>query len=972
MSRKLFCVLSFLVFGIVLESNATHIRAGEIIAKRIDNLTLTYEFTFIGYRDNESGIQFGGGIFRFGDGTEVSGSQQGFNITETEITPIIFKAEFTLVHTFPSAQNYIVSYEEDFRNAGISNMENSVNTSFYTETLIRIDPFFGLNNTPILTVPPVDEGTPGVKFVHNPGAFDPDGDRLVYKYNLCANQRPGIRVNCETQERLGFIVPKQDEDTEVFGYQELNDPDFYENFATSSEEGNPSTLGIDADVGDLAWDAPGDIFNLFGDQCPEGVDECAEYNIAFRIEEWRNIGGEWFLLGYVTRDMQVIIYEGDNEKPDLEVPPDICVTARTVIEETVQGIDPDGHDVKLEAFGGPFIVASAATFSPDPPVFQNQPAFLTFNWSTVCGHVRASPYEVQFKVTDNPVENGVKVGPALVEFETWEITVVGPAPTGLSVDPNTGRSATLNWDKYTCNNADNIQVWRRVGDFAIDAVDCEIGMPDGAGYSLISNISAKDTTFIDNGLAPGAKYCYRIVATFPKPGEGESYVSEEVCITLEADAPVVTKVDVTRTGEDGEIQVAWIPPLDIDPTQFPPPYRYQVFRSDDLLFNEPLPASSIQSDTFFIDSGINTITNPYSYRISLFDSEDKFVDSSAVASSVRLDVTPLLQAIELDWIANTPWSNNIPSRPYHYIYRDNVLQNDPTRLELIDSVEVSMQGFSYFDNGDFNNVPLDDEITYCYFVTTFGSYDNPLLPSPLINNSQITCVRPNDNEPPCPPIALELTNEFDCEAFSSNFDCSFSNFENALQWEPDLGPLCDEDINIYRIYFSNTGLEEDFRLIDSTSTTSYIHQNLPSFKGCYYITAVDRSLNESEPSETLCIDNCPSYKLPNVFTPNGDGFNDTFTPLYSGPGNEFNGFDNVDCPRFILDVEFKVFNRQGKVIYDLSKEKEKSILINWNGKTNDGSDLPAGVYFYTAEVKFDVLASSDPKRTLNGWVQILR
>ena len=35
-------------------------------------------------------------------------------------------------------------------------MENSL-TPLYTETLIIIDPF-GVNNTPILTVPPIDEG----------------------------------------------------------------------------------------------------------------------------------------------------------------------------------------------------------------------------------------------------------------------------------------------------------------------------------------------------------------------------------------------------------------------------------------------------------------------------------------------------------------------------------------------------------------------------------------------------------------------------------------------------------------------------------------------------------------------------------------------------------------------------------------------------------------------------------------------
>ena len=39
------------------------------------------------------------------------------------------------------------------------------------------------------------------------------------------------------------------------------------------------------------------------------------------------------------------------------------------------------------------------------------------------------------------------------------------------------------------------------------------------------------------GLAPGSKYCYRILAEFPLPEGGTSYVSQEVCTLIEANAP---------------------------------------------------------------------------------------------------------------------------------------------------------------------------------------------------------------------------------------------------------------------------------------------------------------------------------------------------------------------------------------------------------------------------------------------------
>ena len=60
-------LISFIIFC-SSELYSTHIRAGEIIAKRISSSSLTYEFTIIGYTDTGSEVEFGGGKFDFGDG----------------------------------------------------------------------------------------------------------------------------------------------------------------------------------------------------------------------------------------------------------------------------------------------------------------------------------------------------------------------------------------------------------------------------------------------------------------------------------------------------------------------------------------------------------------------------------------------------------------------------------------------------------------------------------------------------------------------------------------------------------------------------------------------------------------------------------------------------------------------------------------------------------------------------------------
>ena len=196
-------------------------------------------------------------------------------------------------------------------------------------------------------------------------------------------------------------------------------------------------------------------------------------------------------------------------------------------------------------------------------------------------------------------------------------------------------------------------------------------------------------------------------------------------------------------------------------------------------------------------------------------------------------------------------------------------------------------------------------------------------------------------------------------------------YENVISWNENESTQCDDDVIYFRVYFSPTGLDQDFYLLDSTVATSYQHPILNSFKGCYRITAVDRSLNESDFSNTDCIDNCPQFILPNAFSPNGDGINDTFTPLYN-KGESVLGFDNSNCPRFILEVSFKVFDRAGKEVFDFQFEKESSTLIHWDGKNNAGSPLAAGIYFYVSEVIFDVLPSAQPTKTYKGWIQLLK
>lgn len=957
MLRKLLLLTILLSFA-AIEAWATHIRAGELTAVRISQSSLRYRFTLVIYRDTESGVIVGeGGLLNFGQGRILEGKPEleaasvSGSFSETNIGNQTSKVVIEWEHTFDGPGVYVVSYTEQNRNANIVNLggASSDNIPFHIETVIRIDPGLDVNGTPQLTIPPIDRACIGAKFIHNPGAYDPDGDSLAYK----------------------LVTPLQDRGTEVVPYLPLDDP----SISTISEGGgSPAQFSIDPETGDLIWNAP-----MFA----------GEYNVAFIVEEWRfsSFTGRYELLGYVTRDMQIIVEDCDNERPLLEIPNDTCIEAGTQLEALIRATDPDGNDVLVEAFGGPFQVnTSPAEFLNLPGLddtrdFRPEPSEHLFRWQTNFSHIQSRPFEVQFKVTDQPNDPDA---PKLTDFQRWNIKVVAPAPTGLTANILTGQSIELNWDDYVAANLNpKMEIYRRVESYDFTPENCNVGIPANSGYELVDDVAIGQTSFTDdNDLRPGVNYCYRIVAEFPLPSGGTSYASSEVCVLIPLDVPTITNVSVEETSDtNGEIFVKWTSPLEIDQTLFPPPYTYELVRYNGFNGTSGRTLLTTTTDTVFNDTGLNTMDQPYNYQVRFYDAGDNLIDSSATASSVRLEALGRVKAVDLSWSADVPWSLQIQSAPYHLIYRNrtDAAAEDESNFVLIDSALVTADGLKYYDDGSFNGIELLDDREYCYFITTRGGYGNPKIPSPLINNSQILCVQPNDEVAPEKPVIevdpekpteeiegpdgplVVLENE-NCERLQFE-PCSFANFSNTITWTSD---DIDDDIARYNIYFSPTGAEADYSLVGTSQQTSFQHTGLASLKGCYKVSAVDRSNNESELSSAICFDNCPYYVLPNTFTPNDDGINDTFR-AFDQP--------NGKCPRFVESVVFKVFDRWGgKEIfsYSTTDTTEPNFFIDWNGLDSNGVQLPSGTYYYTATVTFDVLDKRKETQEFKNWVKLIR
>lgn len=577
---------------------ATHNRAGEITLKQISDLTFeieirTFTYTLSAADRPELDVQWG-------DNTVSSAIRDTLWLLPNNYRVNIYRAR----HTYPGPGTYEVVVEDPNRNFGVKNIPGSVNVIFSIKTIITASPELGLNSTPVLLNPPIDKAALGQVFIHNPAAFDFDGDSISYKLTVCTKE------NGEPIENYTF-------------------PDASD------------TLRVDPITGDLIWDAPVDT----------GI-----YNIAMDIEEWR----DGVKIGNIARDMQVEVYRTQNTPPVNDSIPDFCVQAGTKIEIPIRSTDEDGDNLLHFLTGGPFAFDNG---SANYEEISRAPGELTslFTWETSCIHPRSQPYNLVIKTEDQNPEL------SLIDIDNVSIKVLGPPPSTPVIRPSSV-SANISWEKYICDNIKGYNIYRKIGTSEYTYDSCSPGLPAYTGFELIGRTDAHaDTSFMDTndgeGLLQGIEYCYRITAILPDGSE--SFPSEENCTSLIPGTPGLLNVSVTDYSAEGSIYISWAQPGGLDTIPANGPYTYLIYRSDDLWGDNLELIDSINTidltDTTFSDNGLNTELFPYSYSVELYNNEpgNRFLIGTAeIASSIYPEIIAGDNKITIDIIRNVPWLND--------------------------------------------------------------------------------------------------------------------------------------------------------------------------------------------------------------------------------------------------------------------------------------------------------------------------
>ncbi len=142
-----------------------------------------------------------------------------------------------------------------------------------------------------------------------------------------------------------------------------------------------------------------------------------------------------------------------------------------------------------------------------------------------------------------------------------------------------------------------------------------------------------------------------------------------------------------------------------------------------------------------------------------------------------------------------------------------------------------------------------------------------------------------------------------------------------------------EDFGELTVDFTNTSDDAPYSWLfgdgQGSSATSPTHTYTDT--GLYNIMLIAGTSPCSDTATGMATVLPTSVTIPNVFTPNGDGSNDSFAPELLGAKS----------------AQGKIYNRWGQLLYEWDK-----VTGSWDGTTQAGREAPEGTYYFTLNVEW--------------------
>jgi len=314
------------------------------------------------------------------------------------------------------------------------------------------------------------------------------------------------------------------------------------------------------------------------------------------------------------------------------------------------------------------------------------------------------------------------------------------------------------------------------------------------------------------------------------------------------------------------------------------------------------------------------------------------VDAGSDVSTCINSATNLLAtgATTYQWSPTNSLNNAMIANPYaapavtttYY-----VIGTDGNNCENIDSVNVTVNALPLVDAGADASICLTNSYQL-NVASTAGSFYSW---TPTVGLSSFSIANPLASPTVNTTYVILVTDANGCQD-TDTIDISILA-DPVASFDTSIIAGCEGAIVKFNNTSSNDGVSFFWSFGDGETSNSENTEHVFPYSGSFTTYMV--TTNASGCTDTASITGITqayadyfTLRIPNVFTPNGDGDNDLF-------GIDLTG-------RIYECVDMRIYNRWGQLMFVNTGPSTK-----WDGHTSVGIEAPVGTYFYTLEIKDD-------------------